>query len=112
MNNIKFRQAIFLGDEFHHWHYWGFIDGAFIGPETNLSSTSEALKNSQMFTTLLDKNKARIYEGDKVKDWHNDYKAVVVEWDEGWSGFAPFINFTNHHQSDMTEVIGNTYESD
>ncbi len=64
MNELLFRQAVFLRGEFHRWHYWGFIDDAFIGPETNLSSPSEALKNSQMFTTLFDKNKVREYEGD------------------------------------------------
>jgi len=71
MGEIKFRQAIYLKGVFHRWHYWGFIEQygnlTFVGAETNLSSVQEALKNSQRFIGIKDRDEIELYEGDIVE---------------------------------------------
>lgn len=91
---IKFRQPIFINGVFHHWHYWGFFDDGFVGPETNLSSIEDAKENSQQFTGRRDENDKDIYGGDIVKVEDTDYPCMyknetygdifVVYWDEEW----------------------------
>lgn len=86
MKNLKFRQLIwdYDKDELLEWHYWGFIDGKFIEPQTD-GVNPEDNYQSQMFTGLLDKQGKEIYEGDIVK-----YKFIYgfeaeESLEDGWS---------------------------
>lgn len=78
---VKFRQAIFLNGKFHSFHYWGFIknDNNFISPQC---SNQEALKNSQEFTGLKDKNGVEIHEGE-IFCYPNEFPSVP--------GSTPFL---------------------
>lgn len=65
MNNLKFRQPKFnRKGEFTEFHYWGFVDGTFIQPETNFASIKEAKEVSQRFTGFKDVSNKEIFEGD------------------------------------------------
>ena len=67
MRELKFRQAVSFDGKFHHWHYWGLIEGEFRG------ITSLVAPNFQ-FTGLKDKNGKEICEGDirsKVDELNN-----------------------------------------
>jgi len=77
MREIKLRQAIYLNGKFYHWHYWGFIDNAFIGIDTGLCSPKTAIENSQQYTGLKDKN-GKDYYFDDIAKWNN--KLWVVVW--------------------------------
>ena len=65
---IKFRQAIYVDDKFHHWHHWGFMpDLSFVGPDS-VNGLAHALDNSCQFTGLCDKNGKDLnwWEGDLI----------------------------------------------
>ena len=123
MREIKFRQAIYIKERFDHWHYWGFIDNAFIGIDTGTCSPKTAIENSQQFTGLKDKNGKEIYEGDILDACpspnHNAYRKYLrtVEWNDELAQYqAPFSDrsglmlFTKQ-QCKQYEVIGNIHEN-
>ena len=113
MREIKFRQAIIhpVTKKFWRWHYWGFIDGCFIGPSTGTCSLKEAHKNSQQYIGLKDKNGKEIYEGDII-EFNTDTKSrrAVIEFQVHCynAGFYPSesVNANCHWK-----VIGNVYNN-
>jgi hypothetical protein len=105
---IKFRQRNSKGG----WHYWGYIDGHFVGP---LETFGIDGGDNNQFTGLHDKNGKEIYEGDIVVGQliHTLTKRIqlkgVMEYYKG--GFA--LGHENVYKFDMQdfEVIGNIYEN-
>lgn len=63
---LKFRQALYRKGIFRGFHYWGFTEDGFIGPETHTQPIEEAHKNSDPFTGLTDKDGTEIYNNDLV----------------------------------------------
>lgn len=118
MRPIKFRQR--NGDR---WHYWGFIDDAFVTP-------CRYDTPSQQFTGLTDRYGVEIYEGDIIDmqqiqgagnirgiihigaEEHRPYDCRVwvdtthdgLDKKSGWGGKYVFIH-------DDPEVIGNITEN-
>lgn len=74
MKEIKFRQPIWLNCKFHGWHYWGFINGEFIGP---CYDPDTSLDESQQFTGFHDAGENEIFEGDL---WERDGIIYEVKW--------------------------------
>ena len=115
MRELKFRQAVFKDGEFHHWHYWGLIDGAFVGIDTGWCSPTEAIKNCQRFTGETDENGIRIYEGDIVEGTHYEEQGSkpVFWWKTGWyTGYddGQFRSVTSLSAVINPIIIGNIYE--
>ena len=118
MHPIKFR--IWLDGRFH---YWGFIDRAFIGlPSSNTEplTLEELERRSQQFTGLHDKNGVEVYEGDIIKRYDNEWIAKVIYLNtENHSSFqleyfhlpTESRGLTGYFQVDVLEVIGNIHEN-
>ena len=69
MTNAKFRQAKFdrKTGKFIGFHYWGLINGAFIGVDTSTLNPASAVHNSQQYTTRNDAHGAELYDGDIIQ---------------------------------------------
>jgi len=119
---IKFRQLVN-----GRWHYFGYIDNAFIGPiEIENQTTGQ-------FTGLLDKEGREIFESDIIKySYSTDYdkykqrkdprKYVIgfIKWKNTIPGFTLMISrgpnkVVNWNEalerSSLLEIIGNIYEN-
>lgn len=113
MREIKFRQACFHNGKFHHFHYWGFISGAFVGVDTGYTSLEHAHNNSQQFTGLRDKAGVEIYEGD-ILCLNGDERFVEKIWFDDKAAmfcFGDLSVFEFFQVTDESEVIGNIYEN-
>jgi len=68
MRELKFRQKVIINGDFARWHYWGFINGVFIGPaHQELSSISYG--ESYQYTglkTMNNKQGEEVFEHDFV----------------------------------------------
>jgi len=97
MREIKFRQRVN-----GRFHYWGFMDGGFIGPINPFDP-------SQQFTGLLDRNRKEVWEGNILRG-KDDRRALII-WDTGSFRMAegPDVWEVNGHIQ-YWEVIGNIYE--
>jgi len=117
MREIKFRQAIFSDGKFLKWHYWGFIDNSFVGV---VSPLEEAIKHSQQFTGLHDKNGEEIWEGDIIDgifvEGDEFGKSEVIFQDGAFSlklkyGQREYIPCLYEANDNHIKVIGNIYEN-
>ncbi len=65
MNRIEYKQAIYVGEKFDRWHYWGFMpDLTFVGPDMT-NGIAHALENSHPFG-CNDKNGEKVFAGDEA----------------------------------------------
>jgi hypothetical protein len=98
MSNIKYKQRV--GDR---WHYWGYIDGCFIGPITN----QQPKPVNCQFTGFTDIHGVDIYESDIIMETEECSVSVVQFKKYGWvfESCESLYDFNG-----MIEVIGNIYE--
>lgn len=100
---IKFRQPVFVKDQFKYWHYWGYINNDFVG---GLLTQPE----SQQFTGLRDVHDKEIYEGDI-----DELGRVVVFKNGAWMfEHHESTNHSDHIHPDRArfiKIIGNIHEN-
>lgn len=99
MRPIKFRQR--NGDR---WHYWGFIDDAFITP-------CRYDTPSQQFTGLTDRNGVEVFEGDIINPNHEIKTRHYRPKEVKWVNSRYRIGFNIGGSETECEVIGNIYEN-
>lgn len=116
---IKFRQIL---DGI--FHYWGFINGRFIGPADSSSGENPATTIHQQITGVKDKNEKDIYFGDIVnlidfESAEGEEKingAIVTETITGGTGIldqnkCAISEFWEDENVFSIEVIGNIFEN-
>lgn len=94
MNKIEYKQAVYVGDEFERWHYWGFMpDLTFVGPDM-VNGIAHALANSKPFV-CLDKNGDKVFSGDEIQcadisevGGSAKYYVGYVKWNQEYTSFA------------------------
>ena len=106
MSDIKFRQLV--GG---NWHYWGYIDGCFVGPITNQQRNPV---NCQL-TGLRDVNGVEIYEGDLVNIYFTSsdgeyihdciYKAEIGELGDLQFRFTKLLWVDSGHNQYPSSII-------
>lgn len=101
MEEIKFRQPIYINSKFHHWFYWGFIDGVFIAPAVLKAPNFQ-------FIGLKDVRGTDIYKGDIVHLFlpaFNIDENRLVEWDDKKAGYITLLE--EWHRT----IVGNSIEN-
>ena len=117
MREIKFREPLYMNKKFTRWHYWGFMNDAFIGP-------AHIRGKHYQFTGLLDKSGVEIYEGDvgKIDDFYlgdsliKTREAIIVKYED--DGFGVYKDNDDYvcclwdaAGNYNLEIIGNIYEN-
>ena len=121
MRQIRYRQAIFKGDKFHHWHYWGFCGyrSEFVGPLTITGiNNGYEITESQAYICSIDIGMTAVYEGDIVRAYiYSDEEpqeltvqwlgsGFVIEYEDSESDIVLISEFVG-----SIEIIGNIYEN-
>ena len=132
MQQIKFRQPIYVDGKFDHWHYWGFVEMQsivtpinFISPEYHWITCvggspgppiAEAQASSQQLTPGKDRKGIECYVGDIViAEIYADepqtleviYRngAFVIDFEDSESETALICDFAGSYK-----IIGNVTE--
>lgn len=103
MREIKFRQRI--NGKFH---YWGLIEGSFVGPSADDKGENPVNTEHQQYTGLKDKSEKEIYEGDLISDVKGDVREVVFSEGGFWCEYPngeKYMPVKEHR-----EIMGNIYD--